>query len=110
MVDIAHVELATQLAAKQGIIPTVVLSGTCEGVDLLGEVWAKARRIPVERYPALWRRYGNFAGPERNGRMVARAEALIAVFDDGCRGTADCILQAMTSGLRVFVHNLPRSI
>jgi hypothetical protein len=87
-----------------GWTPTVVLSGACRGVDALGERWAAARGIPVERYPAGWDSQGRQAGPARNALMVSKADALVAIPDAGSRGTIDVIRKAKAAGLRVFVH------
>jgi len=98
-------ELVVRAMARSGIAPSVVLSGTCRGVDLLGERWAKERGIPVERYPAAWDLNRKFAGNLRNSTMVAEAEALVVVWegwairDDG--GAADVLLKGMAAGLVV---------
>jgi len=90
---------------RSGFCPSVVLSGTCRGVDLLGERWAKEHGVPVERYPAAWRLKPKYAGNLRNTTMVLEADALLCVWegwairDDG--GAADVILKAMTHGLLV---------
>lgn len=60
----------------------VVLSGAGKGADALGEAWAKARGLAVERYPADWKKHGKKAGQIRNGEMCDQADAVIC-FDDG---------------------------
>ena len=84
--------------------PTVVLSGTADGVDKLGELAAFNRNVPIERYPANWAIFGRNAGLRRNEIMVANAEALIAVWDGVSRGTQHTINLARQKGLRVYVH------
>jgi len=102
---ITEYRLLERAMVRSGFRPTVVLSGTCRGVDLLGERWAKAHGVPVERYPADWRLKPKYAGNLRNTTMVLEADALVclwegwAVRDDG--GAADVILKAMTHGLLV---------
>jgi hypothetical protein len=100
--DLRLVEIAVVLS---GLVPTLVLSGRCQGVDRLGERWANARHIPVQYHPAEWRQYGSVdsqAGLLRNSTMVYEAEALIAVRSGPeDRGTLDTIRKAMTSGLLV---------
>jgi hypothetical protein len=83
--------------------PTVVLSGTARGVDLLGERWAKTNGVPIERYPANWDKYGNRAGMIRNAEMVDKAEALIAVWDGLSGGTEFTIRLAQNMGLQVYI-------
>lgn len=80
-----------------------VLSGGARGADFFGEGWARKSRLPVWRRPANWKKHGRAAGPVRNAEMVAKADALIAVWDGKSRGTADVISKAERAGLRVFV-------
>lgn len=59
-----------------------IISGTCEGVDLIGEAYAKERGIKVIRKPANWVKFGKAAGYKRNHEMgVISSEAFI--FWDG---------------------------
>ena len=63
--------------------PDVVVHGACRdrngnpaGADWMGEHWAQASNIPVERFEVAreeWDRLGRRAGPMRNRRMLARA-------------------------------------
>jgi hypothetical protein len=89
-------------ALTEGILPTVVLSGCAPGVDTLGERWAEAMGIPVERFPAPWRLAGRAAGPLRNAAMVQRADALVLVWDGSSHGSADMLRRAKTAGLRHY--------
>lgn len=97
------VEEAIKAARDKGIIPTVILSGTAQGVDTLGEQWAEKNGVPVERYPADWARYGKSAGHKRNRDMGMRADALIAVWDGESPGTRGMIEFARGRGLKVSV-------
>lgn len=87
-----------------GINPTVVLSGTAEGVDRLGEAWAAAQGLAVERYPAPWAQYPKTAGRMRNVQMSRRADALIAVWDGASPGTRHMIALMQKRGVPVHVH------
>lgn len=89
-----------------------VVSGGARGVDELGERWATTRFIPVKRFPADWKSYGNRAGPIRNRAMAEyvfehsspyNMGGLVAVWDGRSRGTADMIQTAQELGLRVHV-------
>lgn len=86
-----------------GWIPSVVISGAARGVDQMGETWAAARGIPVDRFPADWARHGKAAGPVRNAAMQAAAEALVAVPGPDSRGTWDMVRRMERAGKRVFV-------
>lgn len=84
--------------------PTVVISGTAQGADKLGELWADAAGIPCERFPANWDLHGKSAGYKRNMLMAENAEALIALWDGTSKGTHHMIQIANNKGLRVYVH------
>ena len=87
-----------------GWTPTVVISGDAPGVDKLGEEWADARGIAIERFRADWTRLKRAAGPIRNGQMADAAEALVGVWDGSSPGTKDMIQKARKRGLRVHLH------
>jgi len=88
--------------------PSVVVSGCAAGVDLLGEQWAKENGVPVEKFPADWKKFGKSAGPVRNGQMANVAEALIAVWDGSSSGTKNMIEQATKKGLKVSVFKVQK--
>jgi len=104
--------LVARAVEESGFAPSTVISGaqksydpvtrTYFGADYLGERWAEARNIPIERFPALWR-YGKGAGMHRNSSMVARAHALIAIWDGSSPGTRDVLAKARAAELQVFV-------
>lgn len=95
---------AMRAAARVGIVPTSVISGTARGADRTGETWAKARGIPVVRMPANWDAHGRSAGYRRNTEMAEAADALVAVWDGESRGTKHIIEIAKARELNVFVH------
>jgi predicted Rossmann fold nucleotide-binding protein DprA/Smf involved in DNA uptake len=99
--DITQVEAAMRNNAAPR--PTVVLSGCAPGVDTLGERWAVARGIPIERYPAKWDKYPETAGRLRNREMAHAAEALVAVWDGKSSGTLHMIEAARQCGLVVHI-------
>lgn len=88
--------------AQEGQI--VVLSGHCQGPDLMGEEYARQRGYVVEVHPADWKQYGKAAGPKRNKEMAAAAHALIAIWDGESRGTKNMIDEARAAGLPVRVY------
>ena len=65
----------------------VIISGTANGADKLGERYAGDRSCKVERFPADWDRHGKSAGYKRNVQMAENADALVALWDGKSRGT-----------------------
>jgi hypothetical protein len=106
--DLNSYTLVVKAVEESGILPTVVLSGGARGIDRQGEKWASQRGIPVERYPAEWKLWGNSAGVRRNQKMADNADALIAVWDGSSRGTKLMIEAALRRGLTVYVHDARR--
>jgi hypothetical protein len=99
------------LAASPVSVIDEVISGGCEGVDLLGERWAKLHGIPVKTFLPDWKQYGNSAGPVRNREMAtyaaeAESGALVAIWQRRSRGTASMIRLAEASGLSVYVKQV----
>lgn len=91
-----------------GFSISTVLSGCAQGVDSLGERWAKDNGVPVERYPAQWYVNGvldRAAGHKRNRLMGDNADALVAVWDGKSPGTKGMIDYARRKGLYVYVHD-----
>ena len=85
---------------------TEVVSGGARGIDLLGEIWAKGKGIPVSRFTPNWDEEGKPAGILRNIEMAkycAPSGACIAISDGQSNGTAHMIKEAKKAGLRVFV-------
>lgn len=112
---IESVEAAEFLA---GITITKVISGRCEfgnhtfttkegikvfGADGLGERWAADNNVPVEPYPADWKKLGKKAGPLRNQRMAAVGDALIAFLAPHSKGTKGMVDIMKGLGKPVFV-------
>lgn len=81
-----------------------VLSGNANGVDKLGERYAKTNCKILQKFPAEWRVHGKGAGFIRNKEMAQNADALIAVWDGLSAGTKNMIDIATTMGLKVHVH------
>jgi len=89
-----------------GWVPTEVVSGKARGVDTMGERWSYERQIPIIDFPADWDEHGKSAGYIRNTEMGDYAEALVAIWDGGSRGTMHMINIAKKKGLTVYVHDL----
>jgi hypothetical protein len=83
---------------------TEVVSGCADGIDQVGEEWARMAGLPVRQFPADWKRYGRAAGRQRNLQMAVYADALIAIWDGKSPGTRHMIATAERMGLKVFVY------
>ena len=100
---VTDVDLVFRAVLFSGINPSVVLSGAARGVDRLGEMWAEANSVPIERYPADWNTHGKSAGYVRNVEMADNADALIAIWDGESKGTKHMIDIAERKQLIVFI-------
>jgi hypothetical protein len=83
-----------------GFTITEVVTGGAEGVDREADTWARRARLDRTVFHANWDRHGKAAGPLRNARMAAYADACIAL--PGGRGTADMVDKAREAGLLVY--------
>lgn len=109
--DLTLIENAVAVFLKENNLKlsdiTSVVSGTCEGGDILGENWAKKNKIKIKRFPANWnditvegavvktnkwgKKYNAAAGGLRNQQMVDISNGFIGLEPDGeTAGTADC--------------------
>ena len=71
---------------------TELISGGAQGVDLMGEEWARIKKIPVKTYrPHYEIKNPRYAPLIRNADMAQYGEALIAIWKDNSRGTAHMI-------------------
>ena len=80
-----------------------IISGTAQGADKFGELFASEHGHGLERHPAEWERYGKRAGYVRNEAMAKVADCLIAFWDGKSRGTKHMINLAKKHGLKVRV-------
>jgi hypothetical protein len=78
---------------------TEVVSGTANGPDIIGELWAQKNFLPYRQFPAQWAKYGNKAGPLRNQDMADYADACICFWDGESRGTQDMMIRARVNNL-----------
>ncbi len=90
-----------RLLAGRG--PVTIVSGGAGGADRLGERYAAARGLPVERYVPDWDAHGRAAGPIRNREMVAGCALAVFFWDGQSPGTADAIARARKVGVPVEV-------
>jgi hypothetical protein len=86
----------------------VVLSGGARGADRLGERYAAARGLGVERFLPNWGHHGRAAGVVRNAEMVMIADVAVFFWDGSSPGTADGIRKARARGIPVEVVTYTR--
>lgn len=90
---------------KSGFIIEKIITGGCNGVDIVAEQYAMQNNIPIEVFLADWKKYGRAAGPVRNKQMAEHADSLIAIMPEGgSKGTRSMILEAEKKGLKIYVH------
>ena len=82
-----------------------ILSGHCQGADLMAERYATEHGLAIEVIPANWKKYGRAAGPIRNREMVEHSDVVIAFWDGKSRGTRSLIeyARALKKELRVVM-------
>ncbi len=78
-----------------------VVHGAARGADRIAGAWARTKGIVPLAFPADWTKYGNRAGPIRNGKMLrATSPDLVCAFPGGS-GTLDMKSQARGAGVPV---------
>ena len=77
----------------------IVVSGTADGADRLGEEYARNHGMRVEEFPAHWELFGRAAGPKRNMEMAQFTDAVIVFWDGKSAGTRNMIECAKAEGL-----------
>ena len=88
----------------------VILSGGCNGADMIGERYAHEHGYPIIRYPAEWDKYGKKAGPIRNIKMAENCDIIICFWDGKSKGTQSLILHASKKGIPVFIKYINSNI
>ncbi len=87
--------------------PKVVIEGEARGADTQARQAAEELGIPVEKYPADWKKYGCAAGPIRNRQMlkVGKPDCVLAFHNDieHSKGTKDMLRAAGEAGLSTIL-------
>lgn len=101
--DLIH-EAINQLGFK----PTMIVTGDATGIDSCAVDYARSIGVDPIRYVAdwdYWRSQGNMkiAGPKRNARIVAHADAILVIRDRKTSGTSNTIRQAKEKGVPVYI-------
>lgn len=71
-----------------------IIEGGGTGADELARRWAIDHECPVSTYPADWARFGDKAGPIRNGEMLRRTDPDVVIAFPGGAGTRDMLAKA----------------
>lgn len=66
---------------------TCIIDGEAKGVDTFAHHWAQHHKIPFERFPAKWSKYGKAAGSIRNQQMIDEGFPDLVVLFPGNSGT-----------------------
>lgn len=79
----------------------VLVHGDARGADTLAKEWAEHVGLPIEAYPADWKKHGKRAGPIRNREMLASGIDYVVAFPGG-EGTAHMVSIASREGILVW--------
>ena len=73
-------------------LPNVeIVSGTANGADKQGELYASKNKLPIKRFPADWNTHGKKAGYLRNLEMAKYADACIVFWNGTSKGAKHMI-------------------
>ncbi len=103
---ITDYSLVIKAVKESGFDITEVVCGAANGVDSLGERYAKENNIKLSYFYADWKTLGKAAGYKRNEQMGNYGEALIAIWDGKSLGTKHMINYAKKKKLLVYVKNI----
>lgn len=78
-----------------------IIHGAAPGADTLADRWAKRHGVPVQPFPANWKKHRKAAGPIRNAQMLAEGRPDIVIAMPGKTGTADMVAKARAAGVQV---------
>lgn len=81
----------------------IIVSGTANGADKLGERYANAKGYDIIRMPADWDKYGKSAGYKRNEQMALVADMAVIFWDKQSKGTKHMIDLANKHNLEVKI-------
>lgn len=80
-----------------------IVSGTANGADKYGEMYANQNGYSIKQFPADWNKFGRSAGYKRNKQMSEYADVLIAFWDGKSKGTKYMIDLAKLANLKVKI-------
>lgn len=76
---------------------------TYYGADYFGELCATLLGVPLELFPAPWKKLGSGAGPYRN-KLMAEYTKFVFLFPGG-KGTASMRKEAKAAGKKIIYDN-----
>lgn len=91
-----------------------IVSGHCQGADMLGEQYAKENDYALKIFPADWKKYGRSAGPIRNKQMIDYISStcenpiVVAFKSENSKGTANTI--ALAKKKQIPVYEIPYTL
>ena len=88
----------TLLRNKMSTHDVIIVSGTANGADRLGEKYAELRKLTIRRFRPDWDKLGNMAGIVRNAQMLENADSAIVFWDGQSRGSQHMISITQRSG------------
>lgn len=107
---ITDYNLVIKAVKDSGFTITEVVCGAANGVDSLGERYAKENNIKLSYFYADWSGKGRAAGTLRNEQMGNYSDCLIAIWDGKSPGTKHMINYAknfsklVLSSCRFFIY------
>ena len=78
---------------------STLICGMADGGDSIAHAWAKELGIPIDEYPADWKKHGRAAGPIRNKQMRDEGHPDLVVGLPGGTGTAGMLKLAREGGI-----------
>lgn len=85
---------------------TQVVSGGAQGVDAIGEdvanVYLSDKKDYLKIFQADWDTYGKRAGPIRNAKMAAYADALLLIWDGASPGSKSMKEEMLKLGKPIY--------
>ena len=95
------VKLIQQKISDEKLQITEVISGTANGPDKAGEIWADENDITITRFKPNWK-LSKGAGFQTNNEMASHADCLIAIYDGKSSGTKHMIDTMTKQGKKVI--------
>ena len=97
-------EKVSSTLEKWGLEEIQVISGGATGTDSMAQKWALENTIRIRVFPANWKKYGKYAGPHRNTKIIDHSQYCIAFPSQKGKGTQDTMEKAIKKNipLKVF--------
>lgn len=103
---ITNYELVVEAVKDSGFEISEVVCGVAQGVDSLGERYAKENGIKLSYFYADWKGLGKKAGLARNEQMGNYADALVLVYDGKSPGSTHMLKYAKKKKLKIYVKDI----